>query len=114
MALETEASGAVEATVGVPPFAVSSSWSNLSLISSSVVESDRSIDRMYRAFGPARHVRGLGSSAPHGRAGGTPMTPFEIGMMSFGVMILLGVHHMIEAWAVQNLPYWLQDLAVSL
>lgn len=34
--------------------------------------------------------------------------------VAVGVMIMLGVHHMIEAWAVQNLPYWLQDLSVSL
>ena len=34
--------------------------------------------------------------------------------VAVGVMIVLGVHHMIEAWAVQNLPYWLQDLSVSL
>ena len=29
-----------------------------------------------------------------------------------GAMILFGVHHQIEVWAVQNLPYWLQDLSV--
>lgn len=34
--------------------------------------------------------------------------------IAVGVMIMLGVHHMIEAWAVRNLPYWLQDLSVSL
>jgi len=26
--------------------------------------------------------------------------------------ILFGVHHRIEVWTVQNLPYWLQDLSV--
>ncbi|MEO1552044.1 MAG: cytochrome c biogenesis CcdA family protein [Pseudomonadota bacterium] len=30
-----------------------------------------------------------------------------------GVMILAGVHHMIEAWAVRNLPYWFQDLSIA-
>lgn len=34
--------------------------------------------------------------------------------IAVGLMIMLGVHHMIEAWAVRNLPYWLQDLSVSL
>ena len=29
-----------------------------------------------------------------------------------GAAILFGVHHQIEVWAVQNLPYWLQDLSV--
>jgi hypothetical protein len=29
-----------------------------------------------------------------------------------GAMILFGVHHLIEVWAVQNLPFWLQDLSV--
>ncbi|MCT8158726.1 cytochrome c biogenesis CcdA family protein [Pseudoruegeria sp. SHC-113] len=31
-----------------------------------------------------------------------------------GVAILLRWHHMAEAWAVQNLPAWLNDLSVSL
>lgn len=34
--------------------------------------------------------------------------------LAVGAMILLRVHHMIEAWAVQNLPAWLIDLSVSL
>ncbi len=34
--------------------------------------------------------------------------------IAVGVMILAGVHHIIEAWAVQNLPYWFQDLSVAL
>ncbi len=34
--------------------------------------------------------------------------------IAVGIMIMLGVHHVIEAWAVRNLPYWLQDLSVSL
>ena len=29
-----------------------------------------------------------------------------------GMMILFKVHHMFEIWAVQNLPFWLQDLSV--
>ena len=31
-----------------------------------------------------------------------------------GAMLLLGVHHVIETWAVQNLPFWFQDLSVAL
>ena len=31
-----------------------------------------------------------------------------------GAMLLFKVHHMIEAWAVRVLPYWLQDLSVSI
>ncbi|MEM9270628.1 MAG: cytochrome c biogenesis CcdA family protein [Pseudomonadota bacterium] len=33
--------------------------------------------------------------------------------LTVGAMILLGVHHMIEAWAVRNLPYWFQDLSIA-
>ena len=31
-----------------------------------------------------------------------------------GLMILFGVHHMIDAWAIEHLPYWFQDLSVAL
>ncbi len=31
-----------------------------------------------------------------------------------GLSVLFGLHHMIEAWLVQVLPYWLQDLSVAL
>ena len=34
--------------------------------------------------------------------------------IAVGVGILFRVHHMIEAWAVQNLPTWLIDLSVSI
>ncbi|KIC50042.1 cytochrome c biogenesis CcdA family protein [Tateyamaria sp. ANG-S1] len=34
--------------------------------------------------------------------------------MAVGLMLLLGVHHIIEAWAIQVLPIWLQDLSVAL
>lgn len=33
--------------------------------------------------------------------------------IAVGVMLLSGVHHIIEAWAVRNLPYWFQDLSVT-
>ncbi len=33
--------------------------------------------------------------------------------IAVGLMLLTGVHHMIEAWAVQALPYWFQDLSVT-
>ena len=35
-------------------------------------------------------------------------------LIGVGVAILLGVHKMIEAWAIEVLPIWLQDLSVSL
>jgi len=31
-----------------------------------------------------------------------------------GLAILFGLHHMIEAWLIQVLPIWLQDLSVAL
>ena len=34
--------------------------------------------------------------------------------IAVGAMILLRIHHVIEAWAVQALPLWLQDLSVAL
>lgn len=34
--------------------------------------------------------------------------------VAVGLMILFKVHHMLEAWAVQNLPTWLIDLSVSI
>lgn len=34
--------------------------------------------------------------------------------IAVGLAMLSGVLHLAEAWAVENLPYWLQDLSVSL
>jgi len=34
--------------------------------------------------------------------------------IAVGVMILLRIHHIIEAWAVRSLPIWFQDLSVAL
>ncbi len=34
--------------------------------------------------------------------------------IAVGVALLLGVHHMAEAWAIETLPAWLIDLSVSL
>ena len=34
--------------------------------------------------------------------------------IAVGLMILLQIHHVIEAWAVQVLPFWFQDLSVAL
>lgn len=31
-----------------------------------------------------------------------------------GAMLLFKVHHMLEAWALRVMPYWLQDLSVAL
>jgi len=33
--------------------------------------------------------------------------------VAVGVMILTGTHHVIEAWAIQSLPYWFQDLSIA-
>lgn len=32
--------------------------------------------------------------------------------LAVGLMLLFGIHHIIEAWAVEHLPYWFQDLSV--
>ncbi|MCF6444874.1 cytochrome c biogenesis CcdA family protein [Nereida sp. MMG025] len=32
--------------------------------------------------------------------------------MAVGAMLLLRVHHLFDAWAIQVLPYWFQDLSV--
>lgn len=34
--------------------------------------------------------------------------------VAVGSMLFSKVHHMIEAWALQVMPYWLQDLSVAL
>ena len=34
--------------------------------------------------------------------------------VAVGTGILFNLHHMIEAWALDTLPYWLTDLSVSL
>ena len=34
--------------------------------------------------------------------------------VAVGVGILFRVHHMLEAWAIENLPKWLIDLSVSI
>lgn len=33
-------------------------------------------------------------------------------LVSLGLFLFFGLHHFVEAWAIQNLPYWLQDLSV--
>ncbi|MEL6735101.1 MAG: cytochrome c biogenesis CcdA family protein [Pseudomonadota bacterium] len=33
-------------------------------------------------------------------------------LIGLGIFILLGLHHVIEAWAVESLPYWFQDLSI--
>jgi cytochrome c biogenesis protein CcdA len=33
--------------------------------------------------------------------------------IAVGLMILLKFHHIAERWAVQVLPYWLQDLSIA-
>lgn len=34
-------------------------------------------------------------------------------LVSVGVFLLMGLHHVVEAWAVENLPYWFQDLSIA-
>ena len=34
--------------------------------------------------------------------------------IAVGAMLLMRVHHMIEAWALDVMPIWLQDLSVSI
>ncbi|MEM8578150.1 MAG: cytochrome c biogenesis CcdA family protein [Pseudomonadota bacterium] len=34
--------------------------------------------------------------------------------LTVGVLLLLGVHHMLEAWALEVLPAWLIDLSVAI
>lgn len=34
--------------------------------------------------------------------------------ITVGLMILFKIHHRLEAWAIQHLPIWLQDLSVAL
>jgi cytochrome c-type biogenesis protein len=34
--------------------------------------------------------------------------------LAVGLMILTGLHHRLEAWAVDALPYWLTDFSVSI
>ncbi|MEM1038529.1 MAG: cytochrome c biogenesis CcdA family protein [Pseudomonadota bacterium] len=33
-------------------------------------------------------------------------------LIGLGAFILLGLHHVIEAWAIEALPYWFQDLSI--
>ncbi|MEM7300131.1 MAG: cytochrome c biogenesis CcdA family protein [Pseudomonadota bacterium] len=33
-------------------------------------------------------------------------------LVALGLFLFFGLHHTVEAWAVENLPYWLQDLSV--
>lgn len=33
-------------------------------------------------------------------------------LVLLGFFLFFGLHHSVEAWAVENLPYWLQDLSV--
>lgn len=34
--------------------------------------------------------------------------------VAVGLMLLFRVHHMIQAWLITVLPYWLQDFSVSI
>lgn len=40
--------------------------------------------------------------------------PIMGGLLIFvGVFLLLGLHYTIERWAIENLPYWFQDLSIT-
>lgn len=34
-------------------------------------------------------------------------------LVTLGIALFFNLHHVVEAWAVQNLPYWFQDLSVK-
>jgi len=34
--------------------------------------------------------------------------------IAVGLMILLRINHKFEIWAIQNLPYWFQDLSIAI
>lgn len=53
----------------------------------------------------ARALRGLAARS---------RTIMGVLFVGVGLMILMGVHHMLEAWSYDVLPIWLQDLSVSL
>jgi len=39
--------------------------------------------------------------------------PIMGGMLIFvGLFLLFGLHYVVEQWAVENLPYWFQDLSI--
>lgn len=50
-------------------------------------------DRLQRLSGGGRHLMG-------------------VMLVGLGLFLFFRLHHLIEAWAVANLPYWLQDLSV--
>lgn len=40
--------------------------------------------------------------------------PIMGGLLIFvGVFLLLGLHYVVEEWAIENLPYWFQDLSIA-
>ncbi len=40
--------------------------------------------------------------------------PIMGGLLIFvGVFLLLGLHYTVERWAIENLPYWFQDLSIT-
>jgi len=41
-------------------------------------------------------------------------TILGVTFIAVGLMLYFNVHHIIEAWAIQVMPYWLQDLSVIL
>lgn len=63
-------------------------------------------------FGTAQAIRGRTQSLQGLAARSKPVLGALF--IAVGLMILLNVHHMIEAWAVRNLPYWFQDLSIAL
>lgn len=75
------------------------------------------------ALGVSTLILGLGLGAGHAiRARATSLRGLAsrskpilgAAFLFVGLMLLLQVHHVIEGWLVQVLPYWLQDLSVAL
>jgi len=34
-------------------------------------------------------------------------------LISVGIFLLLGLHYVVERWAIETLPYWFQDLSIT-
>jgi len=54
----------------------------------------------------------LGRQAQLRRLAGAAKPIMGIIFLLVGVMILFNVHHIIEGWFLDHMPYWLQDLSV--
>ena len=46
------------------------------------------------------------------RMSGGVRTATGLLLVALGLFLFFNLHHAVEIWAVENLPYWLQDLSV--